>query len=128
MGRVIHFEIHAVQPARAIGFYKKMFGWTFTKWGDQEYWLIGTGATAAPGINGGLILRRGNAPAEMAPVHGYVCTIDVDNLDDHMAKLTVCGGAVAMPRFPIPTIGWLAYGKDTEGNVFGMMQADPDAK
>jgi hypothetical protein len=25
-------------------------------------------------------------------------------------------------------VGWLAYSKDTEGNVFGMMQADPEAK
>jgi len=24
--------------------------------------------------------------------------------------------------------GWLAYGKDTEGNLFGMMQMDADAK
>ena len=29
---------------------------------------------------------------------------------------------------PIPTVGWLAYGKDTEGNLFGMMQADAAAK
>ena len=25
-------------------------------------------------------------------------------------------------------LGWLGYGKDTEGNFFGMMQADPTAK
>jgi predicted enzyme related to lactoylglutathione lyase len=29
---------------------------------------------------------------------------------------------------PIPGIGWLAYAKDTEGNIFGMMQNDPGAK
>src|SRR5450631_969912 len=117
MGRVIHFEIHAAQPTRAIGFYEKMFGWTFTKWGEQDYWLVGTGDAAVPGINGGLIPRRGEAPAEMAPVHGYVCTVDVDKLDAHVAKLTTCGGSVAMPKFSISTIGWLAYGKDTEGNI-----------
>jgi predicted enzyme related to lactoylglutathione lyase len=29
---------------------------------------------------------------------------------------------------PIPGVGWLAYGKDTEGNIFGIMQSDAGAK
>ena len=28
----------------------------------------------------------------------------------------------------IPGVGWLAYCKDTEGHIFGMMQNDPSAK
>jgi predicted enzyme related to lactoylglutathione lyase len=61
-------------------------------------------------------------------VHGYICTADVDNLDAHVAKLVPSGGTLALPKMAIPTVGWLAYGKDTEGNIFGMMQADPNAK
>jgi predicted enzyme related to lactoylglutathione lyase len=38
------------------------------------------------------------------------------------------GGSIAMPKMPVPTVGWLAYGKDTEGNLFGFMQFDPEAK
>ena len=34
----------------------------------------------------------------------------------------------ALPKMPIPGVGWLAYLKDTEGNVFGLMQSDPSAK
>ena len=30
-------------------------------------------------------------------------------------------------EMPVPGVGWLAYCKDTEGNVFGMMQTDPTA-
>jgi predicted enzyme related to lactoylglutathione lyase len=29
---------------------------------------------------------------------------------------------------PVPTVGYLAYAKDTEGNIFGMMQMDANAK
>lgn len=29
-----------------------------------------------------------------------------------------------MPKMPIPGMGWLAYYKDTEGNIFSMMQSD----
>ena len=38
------------------------------------------------------------------------------------------GGTIALPKMPIPGIGWLAYAKDTEGNLFGLMQADPAAR
>ena len=38
------------------------------------------------------------------------------------------GGKVAVPRMPIPGMGWLAYCIDTEGHVFGMMQPDTSAK
>lgn len=128
MPRPIHFEIHAGDPQRAIGFYSKLFGWTFTQWGNEQYWLVGTGEKSEPGIDGGLLPRRGDAPADMAAVNAFVCTVGVGDLDAMVRKLTDLGGKVALPKMPIPTVGWLAYGKDTEGNLFGMMQADPAAK
>jgi predicted enzyme related to lactoylglutathione lyase len=32
------------------------------------------------------------------------------------------GGTIVVPKMAIPTVGWLTYGHDTEGNIFGMMQ------
>ena len=61
-------------------------------------------------------------------VIAYVCTIDVAALDDSVAKALANGGQMALPKMPIPGMGWLAYCKDSEGNIFGMMQADPSAK
>ena len=52
----------------------------------------------------------------------------VADLDTMVRRMTDSGGSVALPRMPIPTVGWLAYGKDTEGNLFGMMQMDENAK
>ena len=37
------------------------------------------------------------------------------------------GGEMALAKVPIHGVGWLAYVKDTEGNIFGMMEADPKA-
>ncbi|GAA0530389.1 hypothetical protein GCM10011581_28980 [Saccharopolyspora subtropica] len=34
------------------------------------------------------------------------------------------GGRVTMPRTALTGMGWVAYCRDTEGNVFGMFQAD----
>ena len=37
------------------------------------------------------------------------------------------GGSITLPRMAVQGIGWVTYGKDTEGNLFGMMQEDPSA-
>jgi len=40
MGCVVHFEIHADKPERAVKFYQPVFNWEFSKWGEVEYWLV----------------------------------------------------------------------------------------
>jgi len=126
--RPIHFEIHAENPQRAIAFYTALFGWTFTQWGDQPYWLAATGDKSTPGIDGGLLPRQGAAPANMAAVNAFVCTVDVADVDAYSKRVVELGGSIALAKMPIPTVGWLAYGKDTEGNLFGMMAMDVAAK
>ena len=126
MPRVVHFEIHADEPERAVRFYQGLFGWEITKWGGpMDYWLVKTGAEGTPGINGGLLRRQ--HPIDGSAVIAYVCTIDVPSVDDYLQKITAAGGSIALPKMPIPGVGWLAYCKDAEGNVFGLMQSDPKA-
>jgi predicted enzyme related to lactoylglutathione lyase len=129
MGRVIHFEIHAENPERAVQFYKSVFGWEITRWaGPHDYWLIKTGPDDQPGINGGLIRRHGPGPVEMQAVNAYVCTVGTTSVDESVKAALANGGTMALPKMPIPGIGWLAYVKDTEGNILGIMQPDPAAK
>jgi uncharacterized protein len=127
MPRVVHFEIHAAQPERAIEFYTKLFNWQFQKWdGPMPYWLITTGPDTEKGINGGMVMRRGEIDGQA--VIAYVCTVDVPAIDAAVEKAQQLGGSVALPKMPIPGVGWLAYVKDTEGNILGLMQNDPTAK
>ena len=129
MSRVVHFEIHAENPERAMAFYQGVFGWKFQKWdGPMDYWLITTGSDTERGINGGMIRRRGPGPVEMQAVNAYVCTIGVTAIDESVTKALAAGAVLALPKMPIPGIGWLAYVKDTEGNILGVMQPDPQAK
>ena len=128
MPRIVHFEIHALDPERLAEFYRRLFGWTITKWdGPMEYWLIETGAKDAPGINGGLMRRQGGPPTDGQAVNAFVCTADVPSLDDVLTRLEGLGGRLALPRMAVPGIGWLAYVKDPDGNIMGAMQADPAA-
>ena len=129
MPRVVHFEIHAENPERARKFYTELFGWEFTSWGGPaEYYVIKTGPDDQRGINGGMIRRQGQAPIHGQAVNAYVCTVDVASVDDSLKRITALGGTIALPRMPIPGIGWLAYGRDTEGNIFGIMHPDKSAK
>jgi predicted enzyme related to lactoylglutathione lyase len=122
MSRVIHFEIPAAEPERAAPFYRKAFGWSIEKWpGPMEYWMVTTGADGAPGINGGLLKKQ-------VPTTATTNTIGVDSVEKAIDAVKSAGGKLVMPKTPIPTIGYFAYLEDTEGNLFGVMQNDPNAK
>ncbi|PIR89458.1 MAG: glyoxalase [Candidatus Harrisonbacteria bacterium CG10_big_fil_rev_8_21_14_0_10_40_38] len=131
MNRVVHFEIYASNPERAIVFYKSVFGWTFEKWGEQEYWMVMTAPKGSDemGVNGGLMPRPNSMePKDSEAVSGFVCTMQVENIDDTIEKILKEGGKIAMEKFAIPEMAWQAYYRDTEGNIFGIHQPDPNAK
>jgi predicted enzyme related to lactoylglutathione lyase len=126
MARVVHFEIHAADPERAARFYETAFGWTLQHIPAIDYWTISTGEGA--GINGGLLRRRGEPPVKGQPVNAFVCTLGVDDLDASVQAGLDAGGSMALPRMAIPGVGYIAYLIDTEGNIFGLHQADASAK
>ena len=128
MGRVVHFEIHASDPERMAGFYRDLFGWTVQKWdGPMDYWMVMTGDDSQPGIHGGLVRREGSAPSEGQAVNAFVCTVDVDDVETTVARAEALGGTVALPRHAIPGVGWLAYIKDPDGAIVGVMESDESA-
>lgn len=120
MQRPVHFEIPSGDPETAMKFWTDVFGWKFSKWGEMDYWLVTTGEEGSVGINGGLMPRRD-------PAQPVVNTMDVENIDAHAEKVTAAGGQIVVPKMAIPTVGWLAYFKDPDGNIWGLMQPDPSA-
>jgi predicted enzyme related to lactoylglutathione lyase len=129
MPRPIHFEIHAGDPERVQRFYRTLFGWEFQSWGGPaEYWVVTTGPDSEAGINGGLVRRRGSGPAEGQAVNAFVCTVGVPDVDATVSAAGAAGGTVALPKMGVPGVGWLAYLKDPDGNLVGVLQADPSAK
>lgn len=126
MKRVVHFEIQAEDPHRAVKFYADVFGWEIKQWGDNPYWMVVTGKEQGEwgGINGGILARRGPPPEEGAGVNGYVCTIDVSSIDETTQAIGIAGGKIVVPKNHMQGVGWIAYCKDTEGNIFGLIQND----
>lgn len=127
MPRVIHFEIVADNPERAMKFYKEVFGWEFNKWdGPQDYWLVKTGEDSQPGINGGLTPKTNQGSGNTGG--RSTNSIDVPSIDEFSNKISMEGGKVLSPKMPIPGVGYLAICEDTEGISFGIIQYDRNAK
>jgi predicted enzyme related to lactoylglutathione lyase len=121
MNRVVHFELGAVDPARAVEFYKGVFGWQAQRWGGEEYWLMRTGESPEAGIDGAILRNKDSQPRT-------VNSISVSSIEEYAAKVEQHGGKVVVSKMTVPTVGYLAYCTDTEGNIFGIFQADGAAK
>lgn len=131
MSRVIHFEIHAEYVPRAVAFYQAVFDWTTDDWSDHAgmpYFGGTTGTEDEPGINGAIMQRQGPNPAPGAPVQGGVLTLGSGDFDETSGKILAAGGTVAVPKAALPGMAWQGYFLDTEGNVFGVHQPDPEAR
>ena len=122
MPRVSHFEIHASEPARLAAYYRELFGWKMQHLPQIDYWAIDTSEGSEPGINGGLLQRRGPMAAEGQPVNSFVCTVSVSSVDSYHARAQQLGGSEALPKMEIPGVGWVSYCKDPDGNIFGLFQ------
>ena len=115
--RIVHFEIPADDPQRASRFYGGLFGWDFKDSGmpGVQYWMAET-ASGEPG-NTGIGLMQRQAPGQ--PITNY---INVDSLDQYVARAQELGAEVILPKMEVPGHGYLAQLKDPEGNVFALWQ------
>jgi len=121
--KVIHFEIPAEDTKRAVSFYEKAFGWKLKKFGGEgmDYWLATAGEDKELGINGAII-KKGETHFTT------INTISVSSFEEAAKKIKEAGGEILGPKRAVPNVGYMAYCKDTEGNIFGIMQIDPKAK
>jgi len=82
----------------------------------MDYWMINTGAANIPGINGGLMKRE-------MPQDNITSYISVPSADESAAKIKAQGGQIIQPKTEVMGVGYIAVAKDTEGNVFGIIES-----
>ena len=87
----------------------------------MDYWLATTGEDREPGINGAITTRDDAHPTTLN-------TINVPSFEDAAKKIKEAGGEILGPRMAVPSVGYMTYCKDTEGNIFGIMEMNPEAK
>lgn len=116
-GQLVHVEIPAGDTAQALSFYGSLFGWQFQAYpgSPTEYHM-----TQLSEQMGGAVF---GADGDKRGIRAY---FDVDDIKAGIARVSELGGEGGDPM-PVPSMGWFAHCKDTEGNEFGLWQSDPDA-
>ncbi|MBC3193538.1 VOC family protein [Pseudonocardia sp. C8] len=124
-GRVVHFEIPFDDGDRARAFYRDAFGWNVQEMPEFSYTMAATGPATEQGmpsepgfINGGMFAR-----SEEWPAAGPVIVVDVESIDDTMARLTELGATSVVDKQPVGEMGFAAYFRDPEGNVIGLWES-----
>jgi predicted enzyme related to lactoylglutathione lyase len=121
-GRVVHFEVPFDDGDRARSFYKDAFGWQLMEMPEMGYTIVMTGPSGDSGptepgfINGGMLSR------EQAAASGPVPVVDVESIEDSLAKIGDLGGSIVVGKTPVGDMGFAAYFTDPEGNVMGLWE------
>jgi predicted enzyme related to lactoylglutathione lyase len=111
--KVVHVEFPGQDVDRAQKFWEAVGGWTI-----QPPWMPGVDYRMfQEGDQGGAVCKTDGS------TQGPILYYGSDDIDADLATVRESGGE-AGDKQPIPTIGWFARCKDTEGNPFSFFQSD----
>jgi predicted enzyme related to lactoylglutathione lyase len=112
-GDITHIDIPVTDMERAKGFYGSLFGWQIAEPPGFE----GYPMWQAPNkISGGGLAPRSEG---FTQPRSYV---EVDSIDDTLAKATGQGATVLMAKSPISDTSWWAVMQDPDGNCVGLYE------
>lgn len=122
MNKVVHFELPADDFERAKKFYETVFRWQLKDEPEMDYVTAITvemgddhKPKVAGAINGGLAKRDGI-------VKQPSFALEVDDIDAALEKVKQAGGTVEREKMSLEGMGYLAYFRDTEGNLLSLWQ------
>ncbi len=122
MDKIVHFEIPYEDKERAIKFYKDSFDWGIQDMPEMKYTMIHTvdvdekHMPAEKGaINGGMFKRARD-------LKNTLLTINVESIDESLENVKANGGEIVREKRAVGDMGFIAYFKDTEGNVLGIWE------
>lgn len=105
---VVWFELPAADSDRARDFYARLFGWSFERFGDEDYHMTYDAGGAVYG-----------APGE----NGLLAYFGVDDVDAAIARVRELGGE-AGEKQEVPGVGQYAHCSDLDGNRFGLYRQE----
>ena len=122
-----YFDFTVRNLGEARRFFERVFNWRFEKFPmPYEYYRIQAGPPNEPGIDGGIGDIKDATISGGKPLTQV--TIPVPNIDETIDRIKKNGGSIVESKIPIPGIGWYATCAEPGGLLFGLIQANPDAK
>ena len=117
-GDITHIDIPVADTKKASEFYGNLFGWQIAEVPGYE----GYPMWQAPNkISGGGLAPRSDG---FTQPRSYV---EVDSIEQTLAKVKDTGGEVVMEKNPISETSWWAIFRDPDGNDVGLYEGVTDA-
>jgi hypothetical protein len=109
------FEIPATDFARAVRFYETILG---TAMRHEAAWpSLAIFPYEQPGISGAIAYADNLKPGS----DGVVIYLNCDGkFDAVLNRVEKAGGTIVEPKTHLPSVGWIAQIRDTEGNRIGL--------
>ena len=117
MSAIVYFEIFCDEEERARKFYSQLFGWKVERIPGTKYCNI----TTQEGALGGLSKR-------FNPHQKIINYFGVLSVREASSKVEALGGRVLVPKMAVPRAGYYALCMDSENNLFGLWEEDPEAE
>lgn len=112
-GDITHVDIPVSDLAQASSFYGEVFGWQIsTSPGFEDYPMW----QAPNKISGGGLAPRSEGFTQPRS------TVEVDSIEETLAKVEQIGGSVLMGKTPISETSWWAIFADPDGNQIGLYE------
>ena len=112
-GDITHIDIPVSDHVKAREFYGELFGWQFNEYPGFE----GYPMWQAPNkISGGGLAPRSEG---FTQPRSYV---EVDSIEETLAKVEASGGSIVMDKSPISETSWWAIFEDLDGNHVGLYE------
>ena len=116
-GDITHIDIPVADTEAASRFYSGLFGWQIAELPGYEGYPMWQAPNKISG--GGLAPRSG----DFTQPRSYV---EVDSIEETLAKAVELGGEVVMEKQPISETSWWAIFRDPASNVIGLYEGTTD--
>ena len=112
---VTWFEILALDYERAVRFYEETLGVTLLR--QPEWPGMAIFPYQPPAVGGCVVKQKDAGPAD----GGVTIYLNCDGkLDDVLGRVPKAGGAILEDKNHVPSVGWVAQIRDSEGNRVGL--------
>jgi predicted enzyme related to lactoylglutathione lyase len=116
---VVWFEFGGRNGQALQDFYSELFEWKIDANNPLEYGTVDTNAGGA-GIPGGIWAAGDKAGAELGDY--VLVTVGVPDIAAAVTKAEGLGAKALVPRWEVPEGPTVAYLRDPEGHLFGLIQ------
>ncbi|GEM_PF-393570 len=118
---VCFWEINAEDAEPLANFYKRVLEWEIGFNQQRAFYSVKSSGKDS-GIAGGIFTGKGNLPPHRA------LYVEVEAIDEIMTRVPLHGGKVALEPYDFEGVGRLAFFRDPEGHMIGLIQRQAKAE